>query len=125
LTRKNLHPYRLGVKELQNVLRLGEHSSNGEFVNALGQVKDAIGEWHDWEELLAITKGVLDHGTECTLLRRLKEISDEKYRDALSKAENMRKQCLRISQGKSARGGCSRQNPCGPLPRIWRHKRNG
>jgi CHAD domain-containing protein len=111
LSRKNLHPYRLGVKELQNVLRLGEHSSNEEFVNALGQVKDAIGEWHDWEELLAITKGVLDHGTKCTLLRRLKEISDEKYRDALSKAENMRRLYLPIPQGKSARGGMLATKP--------------
>jgi CHAD domain-containing protein len=49
LTRDNLHPFRLKVKELRNVVRLSADS--GELVKVLGDVKDSIGEWHDWMEL--------------------------------------------------------------------------
>ena len=54
LNEKNLHPYRLKVKELRDVLRLAHKPTNQKFIDALGQVKDAIGDWHDWEELLEI-----------------------------------------------------------------------
>jgi CHAD domain-containing protein len=94
LTRVNLHPYRLKVKELHNLLRMGENSDNEDFVQALNSVKDAIGEWHDWGELLAIATELLDH-PNCKLLRELKARSDKKYEDALSAAESMRKKYLR------------------------------
>jgi CHAD domain-containing protein len=101
LTKKNLHPYRLKVKELHNLLRMADNSSDNDFVQALGRVKDAIGEWHDWEELLAIANDVLNHGTKCDLLRHLRKISSEKYEDAVSQAESMRKKYLRNSSGRT------------------------
>jgi CHAD domain-containing protein len=45
LTTQNLHPFRLKVKELRNVLKMT--GKNDELVDRLGEVKDAIGEWHD------------------------------------------------------------------------------
>jgi CHAD domain-containing protein len=103
LDRKNLHPYRLKVKELRNVLRMAEQTNHQDFVEILGEVKDAIGEWHDWEELLNIARDVLDHGRQCQLLRELKRICNQKYDDALSKTEDMRKKYFRVSRGKSSR----------------------
>lgn len=44
LNRTNLHPCRLKVKELRNLLRLSDDSKQQEFVNVLGELKDAIGE---------------------------------------------------------------------------------
>jgi len=41
LGRGNLHPYRLRVRELQNVLKLASNADNQEFIDALGKVKDA------------------------------------------------------------------------------------
>jgi hypothetical protein len=41
------------------------------FVDRLGQVKDSIGEWHDWEALVAIAKDALDHGGNCGLIKNL------------------------------------------------------
>jgi CHAD domain-containing protein len=111
LTRNNLHPYRLTVKNLQNVLRMAENSGSKDFLDALGRVKDAIGEWHDWEELLAIAPEVLNHGRKCELLRELKRISDEKYVSALRETENMRKRFLRISQRRARRGVKSPSQP--------------
>src|SRR5438046_2601806 len=48
LNHKTLHPYRLKDKALRDVLRLAEKPGNQEFIDTLGAVKDAIGEWHDW-----------------------------------------------------------------------------
>jgi len=71
LNRNNLHPYRLRVKELRNVLQLSDQANDQEFVEKLGEVKDAIGEWHDWEELAAIAVQLLDHGESCGLKKHL------------------------------------------------------
>jgi CHAD domain-containing protein len=94
LNRSNLHSYRLKVKQLQNVLRLGENGDGREFVDTLGSVKDAIGEWHDWEELLGIARDVLDHGANCGILRAVKHNCELKYGSAMAEAEKMRQHYL-------------------------------
>ena len=90
LNRSNLHPYRIKVKELQNLLRLAEDAGKREFVESLSKVKDAIGEWHDWVELGSIAREVLDHHS-CQLLQQLKGHAQERFTRALSLAENMKK----------------------------------
>jgi CHAD domain-containing protein len=102
LNHGNLHPYRLKVKELRDVLRLAEKPGTPEFVGCLGEIKDAIGEWHDWEELTAIAGEVLDHGANCKLLSKLKEISEDKFERAMSLTVKMRKQFLGARNGKLA-----------------------
>lgn len=104
LTRQNLHPYRLKVKQLQNILRLAEGSDHQEFLETLGNVKDAIGEWHDWEELLAIANDVLDHGSQCELIRGIKRVCNEKYEKAMAEALSMRRKYLRVQPGKTKGG---------------------
>ncbi len=89
LGRTNLHPYRLKVKQLRYVLKSAEGSSDREFVDALGASKDAIGEWHDWEELVAIANDALDHG-RCKLIGRLKIVAGEKFEAALETTNQMR-----------------------------------
>jgi CHAD domain-containing protein len=96
LGRSNLHPYRLKVKELRNVLLLSDQGDDQEFVRQLGAVKDAIGEWHDWEELVAIAAKALDHGASCGLIKGLKASCTEKYESALSLAEHLRSHYLSI-----------------------------
>lgn len=90
LGRNNLHPYRLKVKELRNVLRLSDRGDDQEFLKQLGIVKDAIGDWHDWEELVAIAAETLDHGSSCKLMKELKATRDEKYDEALSLTRHLR-----------------------------------
>ncbi len=77
-------------------------SRNSSFVASLRRdwgflVKDTIGEWHDWEELVAIAKTKLDHRANCGLVHDLGKIGDSKYRNALALAKNMRAKFLRIS----------------------------
>jgi len=95
LNRENLHPYRLKVKELRNVLQLSDRADDQEFIEGLGDVKDAIGDWHDWEELIAVAKDVLDHGASCKLTKQLNVISDDKYENALSLTNRLRSTYLK------------------------------
>jgi CHAD domain-containing protein len=94
LNKNNLHAYRLKVKELRNLLQFADNPGNQAFIDALDEVKDAIGEWHDWEELIAIADDLLDHGPGCRLLQELKTISARKYERALSLANKMRRDFL-------------------------------
>jgi CHAD domain-containing protein len=93
LNKGNLHPYRLKIKQLRYVLQLAPDEPK--FVAALGEAKDSIGEWHDWEEMIAIAKDVLDHGSNCKLMRKLKETADSKFAHALRVAENLRRNYLK------------------------------
>ena len=92
LNHQNLHPYRRKVKELRNVLKLSAAVKDETFTNRLGEVKDAIGDWHDWKELMNIASKVLDHDGDSKLMHKLKEVTQNKYDDALSVVRKMRKQ---------------------------------
>jgi len=117
LGRNNLHPYRLKVKELRNVLEMAENAKEKEFVKRLVEVKDAIGEWHDREELLAIAKDVVNHRPNCQLLAELRKTADAKFKTALALAESMRKQFLRVSKRADKRS--SRAYTRGPAEPVW------
>ena len=99
LNRDNLHPYRLKVKELRDILQLSDRAEDLEFVKKLGEVKDAIGEWHDWEELLAISKQTLDH-SNCNLIKQLMTTSHAKYDHALSLTNQLRNSYVKAGRSK-------------------------
>jgi CHAD domain-containing protein len=104
LSRTNLHPYRLKVKQLRYVLKSAKGNTHAEFIDALGACKDAIGEWHDWEELAAIAGDVLDHGRECKLIAQLKIVARDKFGAALEVTNQMRAKFVPGHRaGKSAR----------------------
>ena len=114
LGRNNLHSYRLKVKELHNILKMAARAEDQEFIEKLGRVKDAIGEWHDWEELLAVARDLLDHKPACKLLREVRRIGVEKYGCALSEAKNMRRRYLRITSSKTG------THPSQPADVVWK-----
>jgi len=117
LGKTNLHPYRLKVKELRNLLQMAEDSDQQEFVQRLGEVKDAIGEWHDWAELVAIAGKVLDHGANCGLVSELRRTVEKKYRNGLDLAEAVRKKFLRMPESGDRRKKQHRQR--GPAEPVW------
>ena len=90
LNHTNLHPFRLKVKELRYILQL-DSQSDPQFVSNLGEVNDAIGEWHDWNELAAIASNVLHHGDRCALKKQIQTVAQEKQQDAFSAARALRK----------------------------------
>ena len=61
----------------------------------LGEVKDAIGEWHDWEQLIGIATPLLDHGASCKVMKHLSSTSKSKYEHAISLVNQLQSNYLR------------------------------
>lgn len=78
---------------------------------------DAIGEWHDWEELVAIAKTVIEHGSNCGLLDDLRNIADCKYQKALTLTEDMRRKFLPMSDRRNKRS--PRHAAFRPTEPVW------
>ncbi|PSH03604.1 MAG: hypothetical protein CXZ00_11130 [Acidobacteria bacterium] len=89
LTAENLHPFRLKVKQLRYVLQLSGNNED-ELVWMLGQVKDKIGEWHDWMELAAIAGKVLKHDSGCVVQEQIRSKTKQCYEEAMAIAIQLR-----------------------------------
>ena len=96
LTHVTLHPYRLKVKELRYVLQMSGDADRSELVACLGEIKDAIGEWHDWQTLATIASEQLTHGTRCPLLHEIRTTVSRQYDRALALTNRMRATMLPV-----------------------------
>jgi CHAD domain-containing protein len=102
LTDKNIHPFRLKVKELRYVLQLGQNTDS-KLIAELGDVKDQIGLWHDWNELAAISSRVLDHGAGCPIAAQIRSRTKEELKKALESANALRAHYLPSDSGRRPR----------------------
>ena len=91
---QNLHPFRLKVKALRYVLQAST-GSDAAFIGALGKVKDEIGDWHDWQQLLEITRSVLDRPQDLELLAQIEYMTQQKLARALASVNTLRRRYLR------------------------------
>jgi CHAD domain-containing protein len=91
LNAENIHPFRIKVKQLRYMLQLSGEVDR-EIEAALGKVKDEVGDWHDWQELAGIAKQVLDSRKDRTALKRIEEIGDGKFKQALAAANELREE---------------------------------
>jgi len=89
LDKKNLHPYRLKVKELRYVLQLANDSDHQQFVEKLGEVKDAIGEWHDWDVVREEAREALRDDGSRALEAELEARTQRAYQRALRLTASM------------------------------------
>jgi CHAD domain-containing protein len=94
---KNLHSYRIEVKRLRSVLEMAgeETGEQRKLIDELKRVQDAIGEWHDWVELTGIAEEVLRNGTNCGVVRKIRDLAHSKYNQALRITEELRQKYLR------------------------------
>lgn len=90
----NLHPFRLKVKALRYVLQAFPES-DAAMINALGKVKDEIGDWHDWQQLLSIARTVLDRPEDRELMAEIDKTAGQKFEHALASANALRRRFLR------------------------------
>jgi len=95
LHRKNLHEFRIKVKELGDVLQLFNEAGHADLRKKLRKVKDSIGEWHDLEVLQIIAGKVIKDSSSCPWISQLKRTSKSRYVHALSLANNLRRHILR------------------------------
>lgn len=106
LDAENLHPFRVQVKKLRYMLQVAGHPG-GSQMNALEDVKDTVGEWHDWSGLLKVAEKVLDSKADGAVLKQIEGIREKKFRLALSSAKSLRRQDLehlaKVSPGKLSR----------------------
>ncbi len=93
LTRSNLHKFRVRAKHLRYMLKIANECDTPFFL-ALDEVKDKIGEWHDWERLTDIARSLDGRPTRRALLSEMKEITDKKFEHALEVAQRFRDQHL-------------------------------
>jgi CHAD domain-containing protein len=117
LSRESLHPYRLTVKDLRNILQMAAGAARPKFVDDLGEVKDAIGEWHDWEELVSIAQKSLNHGGGCELITELKRVTKRKCEHAMAAVQTLRKEYLR-SSGRPKKGASATSPKMASAP-VW------
>jgi CHAD domain-containing protein len=112
LDAENLHPFRVQVKKLRYMLQVAGHPG-GSQMNALANVKDTIGDWHDWTGLLKVAEKVLDSKADGAVLKQIEGIREKKFRLALTSAKSLRRQDLEhlaeVSPGKLSRRKRKRQ----------------
>ena len=89
----NVHDFRKKVKGLRYTLEIMPRADE-RLLNHLGEVKDRIGEWHDWHVMVAIAEQVLDHGTGCPLLREIRREERASGRTAITAGNKFRKRWL-------------------------------
>lgn len=94
LAESNIHPFRLKVKELRSILQLVPSTDEG-LVEALGKVKDRIGDWHDWQQLAGFARQVLDAHQDLALLEQIHEMEKKKLEEALAAANVLRRRYLK------------------------------
>jgi CHAD domain-containing protein len=94
LAEGNIHPFRLKVKELRSILQLVP-SADGRLVEALGKVKDQIGDWHDWQQLADFAGRVLHPENDQVLLEQIHATGRRKFDEALAAANALRKRFLK------------------------------
>jgi CHAD domain-containing protein len=102
LTHKNIHPFRLKVKQLRYVLQLSQNKDSN-LIDALGEVKDQIGLWHDWDEFSAIAAKVLKHGAGCSIGAQIRSRTKKEFEKALESANNLRQHYLPNEAGRGSR----------------------
>ena len=96
LTKDSLHLFRLQVKELRSILQLLA-GSDTKFIAALGEAKDEIGAWHDWNVLAAISQRVVGRNPACKLQKQVQLISREKLKRAIAVANELRKKSRSVT----------------------------
>ena len=98
LNEENLHAFRIKIKELRYVLNLAEEPDLT-FIKALEKVKEAIGNWHDWQELSKLSGDVLDSTRDRALLKEISENRIENYTQALKAAYALKRRYLGAHSG--------------------------
>jgi CHAD domain-containing protein len=102
LNSSNLHEFRLKVKELRYVLQVYP-AANQRFIDTLGAVKEAIGEWHDWLQLAEIAHEVLNAEDDRDLLVKIESASKQKLTRALNVSNSLRRNYLDSSSRRQAK----------------------
>ena len=91
----NLHAFRIQVKMLRYILQLSTKSDH-DLIKALGGVKNAIGDWHDYLELIRVARRMSLGESSDALLRNLESMTKQKLSHALATANHFKHRYLDV-----------------------------
>jgi CHAD domain-containing protein len=82
---KRLHDARVLLKRIRYVAELAEESAEQKnFIRELKTVQDAVGEWHDWQELTSTAEKRFSDRVNCALLREVRALLAARHSAAIS-----------------------------------------
>ncbi len=82
---KRLHEVRIALKMVRYLAELSEESeAQQRLLQQLKAVQDALGEWHDWEELSRTAEKQFSHRTNSTVLVEIRALFAARHTAALS-----------------------------------------
>lgn len=85
MTPSRLHGARVALKRIRYMAELAEESAEQkEFMRELKSAQDAIGDWHDWQELTERAEKRFSYRASCPLLREARTVLSARHSDAIS-----------------------------------------
>ena len=85
-----LHEARVTLKRIRYLAELAEESpAQKTFISELKRVQDAVGEWHDWQELTDTAEKRFADRVNCALLREVRALLSARHSSATSAIQNL------------------------------------
>jgi CHAD domain-containing protein len=85
MTPNRLHGARVALKRIRYMAELAEESAEQkEFMRELKSAQDAIGDWHDWQELTERAEKRFSYRASCPLLSEAHTVLSARHSDAIS-----------------------------------------
>lgn len=85
-----LHEARVTLKRIRYMAELAEESpEQKDFMRKLKSTQDAIGDWHDWQELTERAEKQFSDRTSCALLREVRTVLSARHSDAVSSVHRL------------------------------------
>jgi len=85
-----LHEARVTLKRIRYLAELAEESpAQKNFISELKLVQDAVGEWHDWQELTNTAEKRFADRVNCALLREVRALLSARHSSATSAIQNL------------------------------------
>lgn len=80
-----LHELRISLKRVRYTAELAEESeAQKQMLEELKPVQDALGEWHDWETLVATAEKFFRDRVNCPLLAEMRSLHSMKFSEAIA-----------------------------------------
>jgi len=85
-----LHEARLSLKRIRYLAELAESSEEQkDFIQELKLVQDAVGDWHDWQELTSTAEKRFSDRVNCAMLREVRALLAARHVTATSALNNL------------------------------------
>lgn len=85
-----MHQARVTLKRIRYLAELAEESAaQKNFIRELKLVQDAVGEWHDWQELAGTAEKRFSDRVNCALLREVRALLSARHSAAVSAIQNL------------------------------------